>query len=315
MMEPKARYTLVGTVVLMLVAALIASIVWLTATRGKTELVPYKVYFTRQSLEGLEVRSDVRMRGIRVGFVRGFRFSNERRGAVEVSFALDAGTPVLQSTRAVVDRNFITGLATIRLANLSDNSPALQVPDNGDSAVVEEGSSTMQQFSDTVNQLAQRADETLRRINATLSDHNVAALSETLDQIRDTTRGTAAVVSRLDKTLVSIGSTADTMRRSVDSVGVDAHRLSERYDTLGAEATASAREVTQTARQLRGDLSQLAQRAESLVNVSDAELRFTVQELRTASEAVSVAARRLGDPRAALFGPNDASLGPGEARR
>jgi len=314
-MEPKARYALVGTIVLLLVAAVAASIVWLTATRTTSERVPYKVFFTRQSLEGLEVRSDVRMRGIRVGSVRAFRFSTERPGTVEVSFGVDSGVPVLESTRAVVDRNFITGLATIRLQNLQEDSPPLQPPDGGDVAIIAEGSSEVQQFSDTFNHLAQRADETLRRINNTLSDQNVAALSQTLEQLRATTRGTAAVVAQLDKTLASIGTTSASVREAVAGIGADAHRLSDRYDALGAQATSGAGEITQTARQLRTDLTQVAQRAEALLNATDVELRVTMRELRAASDAVEVAARRLSDPRSALFGPGSANLGPGEGKR
>jgi phospholipid/cholesterol/gamma-HCH transport system substrate-binding protein len=313
-MEPKARYALVGTIVLALLAAVTASIVWLTATRSTREQVPYKVYFTHQSLEGLEVRSDVRMRGIRVGSVRAFRFSPDRPGTVEVQIGVDTGTPVLQSTRAVVDRNFITSLSTIRLQNLTEDSPPLEPPASGP-AVIAEGSSELQEFSDSVNQLAQRADETLRRLNATLSDQNMAALGETLEQVRVTTRGTAAAVAQLDKTLVSVGRAAEATRAAVAGIGSDAHRLGDRYDALGAQALAGANEITLAARQLRADLAQLSRQAEGLLNVGDAELRLTVQELRTASDAVSVAARRLSDPRTALFGPSNASLGPGEEKR
>jgi len=314
-MEPKARYALVGTLVLVLMAGIAASIVWLTATRSTSERVPYKVFFARQSLEGLEVRSDVRMRGIRVGSVRGFRFSSERAGTVEVSFGIDSGTPVLQSTRAVVDRNFITGLATIRLQNLTDDSPPLQAPDDGGVAVIGEGSSQMQQFSDSVNQLAQRADETLRRINSALSDQNVAALGETLERLQVATRGTAATVARLDQTLVSIGGASESVRQAAAGLGADAHRLSERYDTLGARTVTTLDETTLAVRQLRADMARLSQRAGALLEVSDAELRLTAQELRIASDAVAVAARRFNSPRAALFGPSAASLGPGEDQR
>ena len=49
----------------------------------------YTIYFERQSLEGLQVRSDVRMKGIRVGAVTGFSFSAQRPGTVEVVIGID----------------------------------------------------------------------------------------------------------------------------------------------------------------------------------------------------------------------------------
>ncbi len=314
-MEPKARYTLVGTLVLALLAAIAASIVWLTATRSTHERVPYKVYFARQSLEGLEVRSDVRMRGIRVGSVRSFRFSTERPGTVEVTFGVDTGTPVLQSTRAVVDRNFITGLANIRLQNLTDDSPPLKPTENGEIAVIAEGSSQLEQFSDSVNQLAQRADETLRRINNTLSDKNVAAFGETLEQLRVATRGGAATIARFDRSLAALDGASDSVRQAAAGIDAGARRLSERYDQLGAQAATAVGDTATTVRQVRADLLQLSQRAERLLEVSDSEIRLTAQDLRAASDAVAVAARHFNDPRAVLFGPGSATLGPGEGKR
>ena len=314
-MEPKARYTLVGTLVLALLAAIAASIVWLTATRSTHERVPYKVYFARQSLEGLEVRSDVRKRGIRVGSVRSFRFSTERPGTVEVTFGVDTGTPVLQSTRAVVDRNFITGLANIRLQNLTDDSPPLKPTENGEIAVIAEGSSQLEQFSDSVNQLAQRADETLRRINNTLSDKNVAAFGETLEQLRVATRGGAATIARFDRSLAALDGASDSVRQAAAGIDAGARRLSERYDQLGAQAATAVGDTAATVRQVRADLLQLSQRAERLLEVSDSEIRLTAQDLRAASDAVAVAARHFNDPRAVLFGPGSATLGPGEGKR
>jgi phospholipid/cholesterol/gamma-HCH transport system substrate-binding protein len=314
-MEPEARYTLVGTAVVVLLAALAAAIVWLAASRNATTALPYKVYFARQSLEGLEVRSDVRMKGIRVGAVSGFTFSRERKGTVEVALAINPGTPVLESTHAVVDRNLVTGLATIRLLNLDESSPPLKPPALDEPAVIAEGSTQLQQFSDTVNQLAQRADETLRRVNTVLSDKNQVAIAEVLDNVRELTDDSSGVVARLDKTLASIGGAAESLRTSVGGMSGDVHRLAQRYDTLGAETTSGVRDVVESVRLLRGDVTQLMQRTDSVLASSDDELRLTGQQLRQATDAVGIAAKKLSDPRAAFFGPSAASLGPGEGGR
>ena len=91
-----------------------------------------KIYFERQSLEGLQPRSEVRMRGIRVGSVTGFRISSWRPGAVEVMVRVDGAAPVRQSTRAVVERHLVTGIASILLVNLNEESPPLtQAPQGG----------------------------------------------------------------------------------------------------------------------------------------------------------------------------------------
>ena len=78
---------------------------------------------------------------------------------------MDATAPVRRSTHAVVDRNLITGLASIRLVTLQEDSPLLTEAH----AAIPEGESQLQQFSQTMSQLAQRADETMQRVSATLS--------------------------------------------------------------------------------------------------------------------------------------------------
>src|SRR5262249_28024636 len=157
--------------------------------------------FAHQSLEGLQLRSDVRMRGIRVGVVSGISFSQDRQGSVEVLVGLQPRTPVRESTRAVVDRNLITGLATIRLVNETESSPLLEVPRPGeDEPVIAEGSSQLQEFSDAVTRLAQKADDTMTRLNQTLSARNQAAITETLDQLRALTKSANALTTRLDGT-------------------------------------------------------------------------------------------------------------------
>jgi phospholipid/cholesterol/gamma-HCH transport system substrate-binding protein len=315
-MEPEARYTLVGTTVLLLVALVTAAVVWLVAADQGKDGQLYRIYFANQSLEGLQVRSDVRMKGIRVGAVTHISFSDERRGAVEVVVGVEPRTPVRESTQAVVDRNLITGLATIRLVNVTEDSPLLKEPRPGEvEPVIAEGASQLQQFSETVNHLAQNADSTLARLNATLSEQNQVAITETLEQMRLLTKAANRVTSRLDGTLASIAGAADGVRVSTRTITAETQRLVDRYDTLGAEATTATRELSGSVRKMGEDVTHLSTRADALLANGDVELRLTGQQLRSAAEALRVAARRFDDPRSALFGPTEASLGPGESRR
>ncbi|MEO7334999.1 MAG: MlaD family protein [Caldimonas sp.] len=315
-MEPEAKYTLVGSAVLILLALLAASIMWLMASGQRRDVETYKIYFSRQSLEGLEARSDVRMKGIRVGAVTGFSFSSSRPGTVEVVIGIEPSTPVRQSTRAVVDRNLITGLSSIRLLNLDETSAALTQPPAGEShRVIAEGESQLQQFSETINQLAQRADETMRRINTTLSDTNEAAFAETLDNLRLVLKGANDTVPKLNSALVSVTAAATSLRSVGATVTGDVHRLANRYDAVGAETSTALRDVAGSVKQVGTQVAKLTDRADGLLADSSVELRVTAQQLRSAADAIGSTARKLGDPRAALLGPSDGNRGPGEERR
>jgi phospholipid/cholesterol/gamma-HCH transport system substrate-binding protein len=315
-MEPEARYAWVGVSVLLLLTLLIGAILWLVASGQRGEERTYRIYFARQSLEGLQIRSDVLMKGIRIGAVSGFTFSSTRPGTVEVTVAVDSAAPVRESTRAVVERNLITSLASVRLVSTTESSPLLTTAPPGErNPVIAEGASQLQQVSDSLNLLAARADETMRRINTTLSDENQVALSATLSNLQLLARRADGVFTRLDGTLASLGRTADEVRVQTATLGADGHALAARYDTLGAETTTSIREITGSIRQMSADVSVLSTRAEGALTDSDWQLRSTARQVETSAAALGQAARRLGDPKAALFGPATESLGPGEQPR
>ena len=315
-MEPEAKYTVVGSVVLLLVALIAATVVWLRSSGEGADARPYRIYFERQSLEGLEPRSTVTMRGVRVGTVTGLRFSSRRPGAVEVTIAVDPTTPVRTSTHSVVDRHLVTGLASVRLENTSEDAPLLvDAPPDERYPVIVEGESTMEQVSATLNQLAQRTDKALRQIETLLSPENQAALAATLQNLRRVSQHADATLAKVDSAVGSFAGAADEVRALARSVAADARQLSARYEALGADASVSMREAGDAVRKMGADVERLSRRAEALLAGGDEELRATSSALRAAADAVGSAAERLRDPRQLILGPADGSLGPGEGVR
>lgn len=307
-MEPEAKYTLVGTVVMVLLALIAGAVVWLKSTGGQRDDMPYKIYFARQSLEGLQIRSDVKMKGIKVGSVTSFRISARRPGTVEVMIRVDESAPVLQSTRAEVERHLLTGIASIRLVNADEGSPPLkQVQPDEQYPLIAEGESEYK-IAESVANLAARADETLKRINRTLTDENLAALADILASLRRISANVDRSLAGLDKTVASMG-------RAAEQVAGDTRRLADRYDKLGAESTVAVREVSASVRRVSEDVARLSARADALFADGSVELRATAQELRAAADSLGATARRLGDPGKVIFGPPPGSLGPGEAQR
>lgn len=314
-MEPEAKYTLVGTVVLVLIALIAGVVVWLRSTGEQIDDRSYKLYFERQSLEGLQPRSEVRMKGIRIGSVTGFRISTWRPGAVEVLVRVDGSAPVRQSTRAVVERHLVTGIASILLINLTEDSPPLtEVPQGELYPVIAEGESQIQQVSESLQELAQRATETMQRVSTALSPENQRALTALLENLNRLAYNADRGLAGLDRTLASVGAAAEEVRALSRGLGEDASRLTARYDKLGDEATVAAREAAAAMRQVSADVARISQRVDALLASGDVELRVTAQELRATADSLGAVARRLNDPRTVLWGPPEGGLGPGEGR-
>lgn len=314
-MEPDAKYTLVGTAVLVLLALVVAAVVWLKGTGGQRYDEPYKIYFAHQSLEGLQIRGDVKMQGITVGSVTGFRISSRRPGSVEVLIRVDGTTPVREATSASIERHLVTGIATIRLVTTNEGSPLLsEAPPEEPYPVIAEGESEYQ-FSRSMAQLALRADETMQRINLVLSDENQVALRETLITLRRVSADVDRSMPDLNRALLAMRRGADQVGSTSTEIAGNARKLAARYDTLGEESTTTMKELALAIRQVRADVARLATQMDGVLTDGNIDFRVTAQELRATADALGAAARRFSDPGRILFGPAKSSLGPGEPAR
>ena len=301
-MEPEARFTLVGAVVVILIAVLAGVLVWLRSTAAAAGAQQYRIYFERQSLDGVEPRGDVRMRGIRVGSILSVRLSPQRSGVGEVLIAVAPDTPVRADTQAVVDRNLMTGLATLDLVGGTGAGPPPAAPPGERYPVIAEGESPNERLWHSLSDLARQADDTLRSANGVLSPRNRAALEQTLANLQAASQKTQGTLERADAALGSIRGAADS-----------ATALIERYRTLGAEAEATVREARDAVRKAGDDVGRAAARADEVMATGGGDLRDTARSVRAAADSIATAADRLRDPGQAILGPPRAALGPGEA--
>ena len=315
-MEPDARYTLVGAVVLVLLALLAATVVWVRSTGQGAAAQHYKIYFEHQSLQGLQARGDVTMRGVKIGSIVSFRFAPQRGRAVEVFIAIDPQAPVRTDTRAVVDRNLLTGLATLQLVGGKEDSPPLtEAPAGEPCPIIAEGESEQEHISGTLDQLVRRADEAFHDVSLTLSPANRAALEDSLRNVRDATRHADATLAKADAALDALRGASDEVRHLGRSLDDDAHRLTERYDSLGVEATATVAQAREAVRRAGDAIESAAQRADAAIATGGDDVRDAGRAIRSAADSVGGTAGRFRDPRQALFGPVEGELGPGEGRR
>src|SRR5687768_1139590 len=153
-MEPEARFTAIGAMLLALLVAATAATVWLTRSGPRADLRYYTIYFERQSLQGLQVGGDVEMRGVQVGRVERFSIARDNINRVQVTIRIDGRTPVSTNTVAIVGRKLLTGLARIDLVTPGAPGPELIAIDGGEKyPVIAEGQSDLDQIAGTVNGL------------------------------------------------------------------------------------------------------------------------------------------------------------------
>jgi phospholipid/cholesterol/gamma-HCH transport system substrate-binding protein len=289
-MEPEARYTAIGAVLVLLILALAASAVWLTRSGARAEMRRYTVYFEHQSLEGVQVGSAVEMRGIQVGRVERLAIQRDNINRVQVTLRIYGRTPVSDNTVAVVNRKLVTGLARIALATPGAPGPELIAAQPGERyPVIAEGQSDLEQFSDALNRLTITGTGALAGVNELLSEQNRKEIMATIAALRVMSDGVRAA--------------ADDLARSGREVASAAQKGGDSAAAIAAQGGDTLREISRAAEAL-----------ERAASIGTNEFRATAQELRSSAETVSRAADRLDDPRSLLFGPNPQQLGPGEKR-
>jgi phospholipid/cholesterol/gamma-HCH transport system substrate-binding protein len=332
-MEPDTRYSVIGAVVLALVAATVIAYLWLSSSGRETDFRFYTVYFERQSLDGLQVGGNVNMRGITVGRVEEYQIARDNINRVRVTLRVQRETPVRENTLASVSRNIVTGIARINLVTPGAPGPELvKVLDNERHPVIPEGVSGTEQITDALQRLAIGADTTLQNVSHTFSPENQKAFAELLVQVRDLARGLNERLSAVDRSALAIDESARAFRVAAQDIGGAARRIADSAQPLATQADGTLQELRSalqtlaaSTRAVERDLgvalqrfdkeaAVLSRRAEDTMDVSVLELRTTTAELRSAAEAVTRTMDRWRDPRAILIGPSSAQLGPGEGR-
>ncbi|MCW5626587.1 MAG: MCE family protein, partial [Burkholderiales bacterium] len=254
-MESEARYTLVGSILLVLVVAVMAVTVWLAHT-GRRGFEHYVIYFERHSLEGLQVGGDVNVRGVKVGRVDDFRIERDNINRVRVTVRINPSTPVSNNTVAVVARNLVTGLARVNLVTPDPPGPELTlIPPGEDFPVIGEGQSDLDQLADAVNHIALSGGEALENINRVLSAENQKALSDLLVNVNALAQSLNGGLGRVDKTLAGFDRSAAEIARAGRQVAQAADRISRDVTPLTAQAEVALRDLSSAVRTMERDIA------------------------------------------------------------
>ncbi len=325
-MESDARYAWVGFAVVSLMLAMAAGFYWLSGS-SEQEVRRYTVYFQNQSLEGLQINSDVRMQGIKVGKVADYTILPGQAKTVRVILEVDARTPVWEGAEAVVNRNLVTGLAAVDLDNVwmggADIGPA---PKGEAYPVIDEGVPQMARISNTLEGLGKAGGEAVVRVNQLLSDDNQKAFTSILVNVAGVTGELRQLGPELGATLVAARQAAARM----DAVGAElspvlrdsrallrngellAEKTSQRLDRLASDAESTLGATRTTLNTLDTSLRDMQSQLRLSLDLGMQELQTTAQAFRASSDTLQATSQEFADPGRILYGPHKAEFGPGE---
>ena len=194
-MEEKVNFAVVGVFVLILGAALIGGVLWLSS--GKAYRTTYDIYqtFMTESVAGLNLNAPVRYRGVVVGRVQKIALAPGNVEQVQVMLAIERGTPVKTDTVAMLQTQGLTGIGYVELQGGSRDSPVLQAQNGGPYPVIRSGPSLMV-----------RLDASLVDAASTLK--NDARMSEELPQLTQRIQRSADIFDNMSNELARAGTNA-----------------------------------------------------------------------------------------------------------
>lgn len=318
-MEPEARYAWVGLGVLALVALLAGGLYWLAGGTENIQVKRYVTYFEKQSLEGLQIGSSVRMRGIKVGKVEDYAILPGEARRVRVILQVDARTPVLEGVHAEVARHMVTGLAAVDLVNTAEGGPPLMaVPPGERYPVIQEGVPQFARVASTLEEMSLQGREALARFNTLLADRNqqaIAGILGNLDRLSaDLRQNLPALREELAATLAGTRQAAARL----DGMGDEAIQVLRHADARLGRVMAETESTLTAARQslaaMREDMRGMALQLRLSADLATQEVQTTAHSLRLAGDALQESGRALSDPTRLLYGANEDALGPGETK-
>lgn len=190
-METRAHHVLIGafTVVVVVLAVLFA--LWLGKSSLSKQHHYYDIVFT-EAVTGLSTGSPVQYNGIQVGQVSQLKLDPRDPRKVLARIQVAADTPIKVDTRAKLGLLGLTGVAFVQLTGGAPDSPQLMPTPENPVPVIKSESSALTRLLASGSDVVTNLNLILDRLGHIVSQQNVDRISQTLENIDQTTTTLAA---------------------------------------------------------------------------------------------------------------------------
>lgn len=304
-METRSNYAIVGAVVIALVIAMFAAVLWLSRYSGAPEQ-KFDILFD-QAVNGLAVGSPVAFNGVPVGKITEIRLLPKSPELVRVRISIGEDVPILKGTTAVIEGVGFTGVSQIELSGATQNAapitqvgpygvPIIPARTGGLGALLASAPELLKNVSLVAKRLADVLDEdnkesltvilaNLAKLSGSLAN-NGPEIAQTLAQTRATLQAATGALKQIEAVA---GSTDRFLRQDAAPLAADLSK------TL-ASASASLAQIEKLTAAAAPGINELS--GETIPQASQ-----LIRELRTLTAELSVIATRLDeDPAGAITG-------------
>lgn len=306
-METKVNHIIVGLFVVLLSAALVAGILWLSGSAEYRKTYDIYLAYMSESVSGLNLNAPVKYRGVEVGRVK--RISLDQGERVRLELEIERGTPIKENTIAVLRVQGLTGIAQVELAGNTLDAPLLKVKPGEEYPVIKTGPSLLVRLDTAVTDLLSSLNSVSTSINAVLDEENRHAFKRLVADMATVSGTLAARKDAIDGTLRGMARTADNTAKASAELPHLMERVAKSADSLGKMAGDASRASASVRKTMGGVDGGMAQLTDTVVP----ELDQTLSEMRELSASFKRLSGEVeSNPNILLLGKQPAAPGPGE---
>ncbi|CAD7338461.1 MCE family protein [Sphingomonadales bacterium 56] len=301
-METRSNHVLVGTVTLLLLAAIMVAAFWFSRL-SEGDNMEYDIFF-KQSVNGLAKGSSVNYSGVPSGQVEKIELWKRDPSFVKVRISVKEGTPVLQGTTATIAGVGFTGVSEIVLDGAVKGAPPITCPEENPLTACPDGVPVIPTKPGALGELLNNAPQLLERLS-TLTERLTELLN---DKNQQSIAGILANVERVSGALADrspeIAATLAEARIAVQRTGIAAEQigklaattdsmLTEEGKPLMADLRKSVQSATRSIETLDRTIAEAQPGVRAFSNQTMPEVNQLVRDLREMSRAFRGVAEKL----------------------
>lgn len=301
-METRSNQILVGSVTLILLAAIVLAAFWFSRI-GEGDNNEYDIFF-KQSVSGLAKGSGVSYSGVPSGQVKSIELWRKDPNFVRVRISVNSDTPVLQGTTATIQGVGFTGVSEIQLDGAVKGAPPIVCPEQDPASACPEGvpviptkPGALGQLLSNAPQLLERLTTLTERLTELLSDKNQASIAGILENTDRLTRSLADrgpdIASTLAQARIAVKQTGDAAEQIGQLAGTTNQLLNDEGKPLLADLRATVSSARKSVDSLDSTIQEARPGVQAFSQRTMPEVGLLIRDLRRMSQALQNVAEKI----------------------
>ncbi len=303
-MYSRVNYTIVGIFVVLFGAGMVWFAFWLAKYDLQEEFDIYKLEM-RESVAGLSIDSNVKLRGVDIGSVSNIQINPQDIEKVEVFVKIKKGIPIKEDMVAHTAMFGVTGLLSIEIEGGTNEAKTL-VPTDDYIPLIKTRPSFLTQLAGDIGGASGKIEALLVQSQKLLSDENIEKLGNILDNIEQMTAKGEALEEKVIVTL-------DEFRVSLEDMNRDFKQIQKDFAEIKQVSVPTIDKLMETSK----NFNRVTLKVENTIERGDYNLKQIFEpmliEIRILTNQLNTMSRQLEqNPSDLLFKSRTLRKGPGE---